>query len=157
MRIAIAAVGVDQRAQVVGVGDAGRGGRQFVAVLAGGRLRRVAGAARRGRVGLRIHLGELDHAPLVLNPPPTVEHVARHLDPTGCAAARRFPQPTVGLDDMIVGDLVHGAHYEAAVQIGVVGGEAQTPSLLPALARGDILAQGLVRGVVVALQEVVQA
>jgi hypothetical protein len=27
VRIAIAALGVDQRAQVVGVGDAGRGGR----------------------------------------------------------------------------------------------------------------------------------
>ena len=104
-----------------------------------------------------IQLGQLDHAPLVLNPQPPVEHVARHLDPTAGAAARRFPQPTVGLDDVIVGDLVHGAHHEAAIQIGLVGGEAQLPSLLPALARGSVLAERLVRGVVVAVQEVAQA
>ena len=52
---------------------------------------------------------------------------------------------------------MHGAHHEAAVPIGVVGGEAQIASLLPALTRGGIGAQGLVWSVVVALQEVAQA
>ena len=52
---------------------------------------------------------------------------------------------------------MQGAHHEAAVQVGVVGRKAQLASLLPALTRGGVLAQSLVRGVVVAVQEVAQA
>ena len=115
----------------------------------------MAAAARIGGVGVRVEHCQFDHATVVQDPQAVVEQVTSDLDLLACGAARRFPLPPVGFDDVVGRHLVQGAHHETAMQVGVVFGEAQDAALLPALPR-RVAVQGLVRGVVVEAQKVAQ-
>ena len=88
-----------------------------------------------GGVGVGVEHGQLDHAPLVQDPQASVEHVAYDLDPAVAQASWRLPQTTVHFDDVVGRDLAGLAYDETAVEVGLVGGEAQRSSLLPALSR----------------------
>ena len=105
---------------------------------------------------VRIELGELDHAALVEDPQTAVEDVADHLEPGACEATRHLPQAAVFFEDVVGRDLARVAHDEAAVEVGLVVGEAQGAAGLPALPWGVAL-QGLVGCVVVAVEEVAKA
>ena len=81
--------------------------------------------------------------------------MAYDLDPAVAQASWRLPQTTVHFDDVVGRDLAGLAYDETAVEVGLVGGEAQRSSLLPALSR-RVASERFVGRVIVVLQVVTQ-
>lgn len=152
--VAEATIGAHQGPHVVVKGGGSGGGGDAL----GGQRTVVCDrtAARVGCVAVGVEFGEFDHASIMEDPDPAIEDVAGYLDPGAGQATGRFPEPAVGLNDVIGRHFPGLANHEAAVEVGGVFGEAKGTSRLPALP-GGVASQGLVGGVVVAVEEVAEA
>ncbi len=108
-------------------------------------------------VGVRIEFFQQNGAAFVEHPQPAVQHVPDDLDPATACAAGRLPQLPIALDDVVVRDFAPVLHDEAAVEVGLVFGEAQRTALPPPLGRGAPSQRLVGRDVVAVLQVVPQA
>jgi len=143
VRFGEAPLGIDQGPEVLCEGEVGGGGGY--ALRGHGTV--GGGGAASGGIGVGLKLSQLDPSPLVQDPEAAVEDVADDLDPAVAEPPRRLPQATVHFDDVVGGHLARLTHDEATVEIGLVVGEAQGASLLPALL-GGVASEGFVGGIV---------